>query len=51
MWAKSGTLKTSFGESGFVDTKSKYATCMQTWSDKYGTGSILTGGGYDLMGR
>ena len=51
MWAKSGTLKTSFGDNGFVDTKSKYTTCMQAWSDSYGSGSILTGGGYDLMGR
>jgi len=51
MWTKSGSLKTSFGTNGYVDTKSKYVTCMATWTDDYGSGSILTGGGYDIMGR
>eukprot|EP00520_Triparma_pacifica_P015102 CAMPEP_0118651718 /NCGR_PEP_ID=MMETSP0785-20121206/10931_1 /TAXON_ID=91992 /ORGANISM="Bolidomonas pacifica, Strain CCMP 1866" /LENGTH=672 /DNA_ID=CAMNT_0006544181 /DNA_START=147 /DNA_END=2163 /DNA_ORIENTATION=- len=50
MWVKSGSLKTSFGEGGFVDTKSKYNTTVEIFTDDYGSGSILTGGGYDIMG-
>eukprot|EP00518_Triparma_eleuthera_P017576 CAMPEP_0197546330 /NCGR_PEP_ID=MMETSP1320-20131121/972_1 /TAXON_ID=91990 /ORGANISM="Bolidomonas sp., Strain RCC2347" /LENGTH=797 /DNA_ID=CAMNT_0043105881 /DNA_START=187 /DNA_END=2580 /DNA_ORIENTATION=+ len=50
MWAKSGGPKGSFGDAGFVDTKSKYVTSMALFADDFGSGSILTGGGYELMG-
>mmetsp|Transcript_3316 Transcript_3316/g.6205 ORF Transcript_3316/g.6205 Transcript_3316/m.6205 type:complete len:778 (+) Transcript_3316:3040-5373(+) len=50
MWAKSGGVKASFGEGGYVDTKSQYVTSMSVFADDFGSGSILTGGGYEIMG-
>ncbi|GMH65309.1 hypothetical protein TL16_g04165 [Triparma laevis f. inornata] len=50
MWAKSGGVKASFGEGGYADTKSQYVTSMSVFADDFGSGSILTGGGYEIMG-
>ena len=48
LWNKTGTPKTSFGDKGLVDTKSRYSTAMLVYSDEFGEGRVLTAGGFDV---
>jgi len=47
-WARSGSAKASFGNGGMVNTRSKYVTCLHLYCDSFGSGSLLTGGGFDV---
>ena len=47
-WTTSGSVKNSFGEGGSIDTKTQFCTCIEVYADDFGSGSLLTGGGYEL---